>query len=415
MLRRFIQVPPALGVIILLFLAQHVALLGLGLARGELAPYVKGYAFGYDFEDIQIGGRDLAEGRDPYLKSRFNKPPLVAELARPLAPLGRESAIAIGVAANLAGIGFALWAACRRFGQTNLLPALVVLSALVYPTHFLLHRTNVDGLAMAGMGMMLWAPESALLAGLGLAFGFAVKIYPAILAVPLILARRLSGLAVAAAATALMIAATSGLWPPFLAALESRGSKYGIVENASAFSIFELASETIAGTIGNPSAGERWSIVGIISTLTIYGVSLAVSLFADLRAYRPRWSGTGPGPALDEECARLILYIPFALALPLLVYPYALVLLLLLVPVFFWVSRHWGACRLYDGVFLAGLLLAGTEATALADLAGRPWLHALPSAGLVLFMGWACLIKVRLTTVPIGRATAAARSTQRAE
>lgn len=299
-------------------LAVAYGVLFLG-ALFEQAPIllVQYIRFGLDFEDFLRAARDFLAGLDPYARARFVTPPLSALIGVPLAGLDDATAarvfFAVNVAAVVAAVGLLARVGIYGRGERR---ALALLPLLAAPSLMLIERGNIDGLVALLIAVALARPAWGVVTGFALALAASIKIYPAILYLPLLLSRRYRAVAAGLAVAVLSVA----LFPElFLAFVHNQGNRAGWVRIDENLSIYAYLIPLYANF---PPA--EWPVKALYA-LIVGGVAV-YGLLAD----RTRLAG---GALTPETRALLASWLVFTVTVPTLVYLYTGVTILLMVAV----------------------------------------------------------------------------------
>lgn len=312
---------------------------------------VEGDHVGQDYACYHGGAQQLAAGRDPYSVACYVTPPLAAQLLAPtLAPLPFEHARWWIVGLSSAAVALSLLICCWLFAERPLVAWSEALLAIAcgFPLAFLLYRGNADAFVLLAcvVGLALLG-ERDLWAGAAIGVGAALKLYPLLLALPLLLQRRWWALA----GGALVMAAAAGSdWTNsqrFLQRMAVRGGAWHALENGS----LAAACFWIERALGAAAARPR-----------LAGELLFASLIA-AAAWRTRTPTDDPA-ALRRALA---LWMPFCVAVPALAFAYELVMLapLLALLASGWATR---APRLAVAALGVGLALSQLHGVALARL-----------------------------------------------
>jgi len=219
-----------------------------------------------------------------------------------------------------------------------------------------------------------WSGRRQVLAGLCLAVAMALKVYPVLLVVPLLVCGRRRTVVSAAVCLAVFVALAPGLWVEGGARLLWRSSCFEMAENASITCTLVYVGEALGG-VGLPLGRGVWRLGGLV----VYGVLLLLCTYADY-VKRGRRSAGG-------DRAAAMMYFPFMVAMPELVFHYSLVVLLPLVPMVAGLWRRRGARADRVLTLLAvGLALSQWQAEACARLVGNIVPHFVPGVGLLVVL-----------------------------
>ena len=346
--------------------------------------------FGLDFVEFYRAAEELAAGRTPYYTWRYNKPPTVAYAAIPLTALSLPHAKYVFFIAQLAALIAACWLALTAFfapargTRLELFVLTVALVTVSYPVHFLLDRGNLDGfvtlfvVAAAPLAMRVSGGSAlrGMAGGVLLACGVLTKLYPVVLAGPLVIARRWWALLGVAITCVVVVAITHEVWLEFVQRIA--WGRFGYVsgpapENASIASTVEFLMHPFA-TNGVPTRG---------AALASYAIYASAFLACMVRDARDR-------ARLDDRALllRLYLYMPFLIAMPKLSFHYGLVLFLPLTFALVWArlaARTARARRVVD-VMLVGALLSQFPSPAFQQIWNVPAAARIPGLGLLIVL-----------------------------
>jgi Glycosyltransferase family 87 len=299
-----------------------------------------------DFQDFYQAAIDWAHGANPYLRldqfqyHRFNKPAPILWIILPLTRFSEPTAAHIFYAANLLAIAIALWGICRYFELSRSESLFLVgVGSMFFPLIFVAERGNLDGLMLmlVVLALMLKNPIAK---GFVLGLSVALKLYTAMLAVPLAVNRRWKQTTTTFVVCAALFLSVFPLFASFLRTQMARSAEAYLVENIS-----PAALATIFGSYAE-SRGFK------LTYLAIWLLSYLCMLVRHRRS------------SLDIQT---IYSLPWMMAMPFLVLPYTGVLLL---PVLALTSREIaarGLLTLYDYLFLGGFLLVGVQPLAMTD------------------------------------------------
>lgn len=350
--------------------------------------------WGFDYNDYHQAAQAWRAGGDPYNVSRFLTPPLSAALCLPLAGWSMETvrpfvagAFTLVLSGSVALLGCVF---VPREARRELFFTAVGTLFLSYPFLFLFERMNVDGFVMGFVALFLWATAReqetsrwgyALLAGVALSFGIGVKLYPALLLLPLLITRRWKVLGSFFCSFAILVASMSHLWQEFLQSrLAFRSQSMAMDENGSLANTFRFIGERIATASNSVSTSDSAALWAGWAMWIFVGLLLLKSIF-DWR----RWARE------KSNAAQLaIWYVPFMVAVPKTVYHYELVALWLMLPAmgerFVCSKDESGALRLVSYVTIFGLILSQTHAVAFKNLFDSWTPHFVPGIGLFLIL-----------------------------
>lgn len=339
---------------------------------------------GYDYRDYYHASVYIAHGKSPYSVSRYVTPPLPALANIILIPLGFEIARDIFIALIPLLIFFSyliIYSALKdpdaNDGDWLLLSGIFVI-AFSYPFYFLLERGNIDGVVLfcicAGLSLLRKKPW---LGSLLLAVASLLKLYPLLILVSLLFSRRwkpffwtcgwLLGLALL----------TSPYWGDYLVSSYHRSYYFRLDENGSMVNtvMIIMVFLQLVRTGNSTSIFDQSSS---IFTAIIYGITVITLLYSDYK--------TPHSTTQKAYLSNMLLYFPFMVAIPQLVYHYEFVILIPLLPVlsFMWrdtLSIPKKSCLVLMAV---GIALSQWQAIALHMLTGNMLVQYIPGFGLML-------------------------------
>lgn len=338
--------------------------------------YVARMFLGNDFSFFYRAAERLASGLDPYQVQGFVTPP---SLSRFLASAGISSLpfeiaaqgmflMTIGclIAALTISVQFFLPAETRSRRDAFLLGLLLLVTG--YPTYFLVDRGNVDGLVVLFVSLFLaflaqakrYREEKELAAGLCLGIAAAIKVYPVLLLLPVLIYRRWRIVLGFSVALSVCVAADPEAWTYFVTTRAGeRISWFGLNECAGIFTFFGLVNE-LAKLWFAADWGTKWIGTASLGTLAVF---LGVLAIQDLRRARK----AGPG----EIWRAVVLYIPFTVTLPQLAYSYMLVNLIPFVIALCEISRRHRDGGAVSWIAAVGVGLCQLQVIAFAALLSR--------------------------------------------
>lgn len=338
---------------------------------------------GQDFLIFYQAAEQVAAGESPYTVSPYVTPPLPAQLFVAFTRLPVEQATQWFIAATpllllIAVYLTARWCYALTRSQFTTTAATALVMAAGFPFLFLFERGNIDALvALALFASIAMQRRHALIAGLLLAIAISLKLYPALLLLPLLFLRQWRTLAAFAVAQIALILSAPAYWRQFLdERLRWRMEEfYTVEENASIFNVFHFLGEAL-----NATAAFQW-----LAAL-LYFALLAAALVADMRK---------PLRNNHDLQIRLALYVPFMLAVPRVAYAYELVLLLPLLPLLAMLWTHAQSRTATTGVIIAtaGIALAQTHIVAWRWLLDAPAANAVAALGLFLVIVGVVVLK----------------------
>jgi len=367
--------------------------------------------WGFDYNDFHMAARAWHAGRDPYEVQRFITPPTGAALLLPFAGWAMETVRPYIAAAFTLSLLGALALLNRVFVPEHARKSVFWAGAgtlfLSYPFLFLFDRLNVDGFVMGLVGVFLWAlwreEESpnwllAFIAGAALSLGVGIKLYPALLLLPILLARRWRVLGSFALFMGFQIGGFAHLWGEFFhQRLGLRAEYFAVDENgslANTLRFFGVVMTWIFGPTSSLANIDLW----VSGTPYLFAGLLLVKAVVDGRRVFKKRAATGNAGAAEL----VVWYVPFMLSVPKTVFHYEFVGLWLMIPAIGAAFAQSGrALRFVSGIAVVGLILSQTHAVAFADLFGTITPHYVPEVGLLLLLLASTIQSVLLTGAPI--------------
>jgi hypothetical protein len=315
-------VAPALAISgALAFLMGAILVLQV-ICQSDLYFVRKQETLGLDMKDFFVAGGLWAAGNSPYEWWRYVTPPLPAFLSRFLVPLGWPHFLAVALAVSIASCGAAYALAVGAFYRLRSAAGAAILllgvsaMAISYPFVFLVDRGNVDGIVFALMcaAIVLAGTSRDVCSGVLVATAASVKLYPAVLVIPMLLHRKWRLLAVTLMAlVALALLTGVGACTQYLSSrLLARGTFFRVNENGSLVNFCHFV-RLLFGAQQTPAAA------GYALFAALLGATVLVDAIALRRGARG-WAFTA------------VSYFPFMVAVPMTVYHYSFLILLALIP-----------------------------------------------------------------------------------
>jgi glycosyl transferase family 87 len=337
-------------------------------------------AWGNDYRFFYNGARLLMMDRSPYLERYFTSPPPAALLNCPLAqlPFGAAYSAFFGITLGCMAAALAALAAFQFPKQRAVSSAIFVstFTALLlgFPFQFLIERGNTDAVvvALSAFGLLALRKREGL-AGSLIGLAAAIKIYPLLLFLPLLVFRKFRTAIAGVITIGVLAALTWEHWPAFFHQFAARDSVVRFDENGSmANNVFYLS------LLIDPDG----QLLGV-KTITRIGTLLFAALvggmlLADMRRRHPADA--------KETVAHLLLYSPLMVSFPNLVYSYELVFAMAAVPAIchFWHTARTRDSRPFLVLMMAGAAMSQFQAVAFQKLTGVVAAHFVPSLGLLL-------------------------------
>jgi hypothetical protein len=366
-----------------LFLVMTILSMVVGLMLLLQIPGQRGISltnkgfFGYDYHGYYTASLLVREGKSPYLLDRYVTPPVAAILNVPLTYIPFDTvALLLGALTFLAVLAsLALGRHIFRFpyGENRALFFISILTILCFshPFCFLLARGNIDGfiLLLMSLGFYSLVAHRDRLAGVAFGLAVSLKVYPMLVVVPLLAFRRRKPLVWMAIILVCLFLLMPGLWTEFFRErLLARTNQWRIDENGSIANTFYF----IGVLFGHPAffAG---------ASQLVYTMLLGTLWYLEFRTR---------GNDDKDLCARIMMYLPFMVAVPSLSYQYGLVVNLAMIPMISWLWTR-AAARRQQVLLLfivCGIALSQFQAVAVAKLTGSVAPHFIPGFGLLIVM-----------------------------
>jgi len=379
------------AVVIVAILAGQMAVVQVWSAARRAAPtYVEPYFFGLDYRDFYDASQALVAGKSPYEVARYVTPPLPALVNVPLSLLAWPRAVWIAAALLLVALfgSYALAIALfypRKSDEANWLLVLGVVGVLLsYPFHFLLDRVNIDSVVLVLMMLAVWwSGRRPLASGVCLGLAVATKVYPVLLAVPLMHRRRGKELAAAGVVLLAAFLVVPGVWIDFGRRTLERVTLFDLSENGSIVATFTFLGEGL-GALGLSLGHKTWRVLAVLAYVSLFLLSSYADWLKGERRGDTAWA------------VHTLLYFPFMVAMPQQAYHYSLVVLLPLIPAVGWLwSRDGARARRVLLLMAVGIALSQVQAVAFSHLVGNIIPHVVPGIGLLLVMVGATWYKLR--------------------
>jgi uncharacterized membrane protein len=349
-------------------------------------PYVGQMAFfGWDYRTFYDASQALQHGGSPYQVEIYVTPPVPAVVGLALARLDFNVARQVVFWLSLAALALAYWIASHVFhaSDRSALAAVVLagLGAMLfsYPVYFLLDRGNIDGFValLICLGILLHRRSEAL-SGASFALAISFKLYPGLLLVPLLVAKR--GRLVAATLIGLVVLVllpSPALWRDFLFRFVERSDLFRSDQNGSLASTFLFVAwilKTQLTTMGMSVNEKLFVDVTLFLSTAFYCLALLVIAYVDFKIGR------------RDFPAMAVIYFPLMVAVPKLAYHYEFVILLLMIPLLcdLWKTASDRTTQRLLGVIALGIILSQSQAVALDALTGKDASHFIPGLGLFL-------------------------------
>ena len=279
------------------------------------------------------------------------------------------------------------------FGFSKIDKDLILTAGLVgllfgYPFYFLLQRENIDGWVFLFLCLGLYwlqNPKKEWASGLFFSLAIVFKVYPMLIVLPILLSKKWRLVFWIGLWLVLWGSITLFWFSDFQTALASRSqSLFRFDENGSLVATISL----ISILINSLRISNVVSLVNLspIITVLIYGILLSLVIFTDYKL----------GKVNKLETSSFVMYFPFMLALPLIVYHYSFIICLALIPT---MCHLWGVSedRLQRMIIFAisiGIGMTQWQAIATYSLTENMLSHAIPGLGLLLIMAGIAFLKI---------------------
>jgi hypothetical protein len=338
---------------------------------------------GYDYRDFYYASVSIANGESPYSVSRYVTPPLPALANMLLLPFGFEFArnifillIPLFVFGSYLVIYLGLQGSNSDDRKWLLLSGIFVIVSS-YPVYFLLERGNIDAIVLFCMcaGLVL-LPKRTWLGSFLLAAASLFKLYPMLIPVSLLFARRWKPFFWICGWILGLVLLTIPYWADYLASSYHRAYYFRLDENGSLVNtmmiVLVLLQVQFTGNLTN-----IFEQSSSILTAIVYGITLVIVLYSDYRA--------SASATQQERLSNMLLYFPLMIAIPQLVYHYEFVVLIPLLPVlsFMWKDTLPLPKKICLALMAVGIALSQWQAIALYVLTGNMLAQYIPGIGLL--------------------------------
>lgn len=323
-----------------------------------------------DFGDFYLAAIYYSRHLSPYATGGFVWPPFSILVGMVFKSMPFETARYWWLALNLGFVVASLIGYARQINLSAKSTALLcMVASIFYPVHFLLERGHVDGLMLACLVFAFrvrhWALRSLLF---GMSIG--IKLYSALLLALLARKKQWAVLAGGIVASLLLQLPWLSLALTYPQVVARRTSQWIVVENITPAPLFF----SVFGSLGQPV----WKGTFLIFWLLTLMWAL-LSLNTD-----------------KNDSSDWVRFVPWMIAMPLVVYPYSAVLTL---PLLAYQAKQvegrvWGAS---EWLFVAGFVLLGTQQNAWVELLSQftdktSLVYLLNSLGTALLMVSCCLL-----------------------
>ena len=385
------------AIIISTFIAASFGIISIGHVLSNKPLLFLNYkeSYGLDYADFFKASENIINGQSPYDVStnRYVTTPIPAIANTVFVPLGFDNARILFYFLIPLSLAFGYQLITSMFGFSKIDKDLILTAGLAallfgYPFYFLLQRENIDGWVFLFLCLGLYwlqNPKKEWASGLFFSLAIVFKVYPMLIVLPILLSKKWRLVFWIGLWLVLWGSITLFWFSDFQTALSSRSqSLFRFDENGSLVATISLILILI-NSLGISSVVSLVNLSPIITVL-IYGILLSLVIFADYKL----------GRVNKLETSSFIMYFPFMLALPLLVYHYSFIICLILIPT---MCHLWGASedRLQRMIIFAisiGIAMTQWQAIATYSLTENMLSHAIPGLGLLLIMAGIAFLKI---------------------
>lgn len=353
---------------------------------------------GSDYRDFFRASANIVDGVSPYdtPDKRYVTTPIPAILNTVFIPIGLKKATTLFLVLVPLSIGIGFFALTSAYDFTDRDRDQILIVGLIgmlfgYPFYFLLERENIDGWVFLFLGIglyLLQKSQNEWLSSFFFSLAIMFKIYPAIIMGPIFLYRKWRLLFRLCLWLVFWTLISSGYFSGFRNQLLGRAQGYfrfdengSIAATVALFFVWLDASGILSSTL--PIS---FFILTPLFGALIYSVLLSNLVYSDYKLYHQ-------GHKLD--ITTLLLYLPFTVAIPQVVYHYSLIICLLLVPTLchLWTlpTSKLGKNMLF--ITTIGISITQWQAIAMHNLTGNILVEAIPGLGLLMTMTGISLYK----------------------
>lgn len=377
--------------------------------------FVNGFGkrLGIDYYDpYYIGSRLLHLGQTPYLHGRYSAPPFFAAFNAIFLPIDPQilsyglSVLSFGILFGCCFFFYKFFHLEDTIPRAAFLRDTLLMIAFSFPFLFLFDRANIDALVLLALwGGLFFLPTAQWLTGFFFATGFALKLYPIILIVPLLILKKTRAAVSFLLFCGVYVLLQYDQWSIYGLRLLRRTTAFRLDENGSLSVAFFYLGKLWDRLVGTGGQAE-WPCIGF--SAVAYGLVLLATAACDARIRYEK-------PA--DQCGLVLTYFPFMVALPKLVYLYEFIVLL---PLAFVCARFARRQDTPAGRRLAGLLavaiaLTQFQGVAFSKLTGSLLWQVVPSLSLLavmlllLYAKWRAMMAER-TVCPASSGTDSGRA-----
>lgn len=392
------------AIIIATFVAISFGIISIGhvISNKPLLFLNYVHSYGLDYADFFKASEKIIGGQSPYdiSTNRYVTTPIPAIANIVFVPLGFDNARILFYFLIPLSLAFGYHLVTSMFGFTEIDKSLILTAGLVvllfgYPFYFLLQRENIDGWVFLFLCLGLYwlpKPKKELVSGLFFSLAIVFKVYPVLLIFPILLSRKWRLLFWIGLWLALWGTITLFWFSDFQTAVSMRSqSLFRFDENGSLVATVSLISILI-DSLGISIAGLAVKFSPLITSV-IYGLLISVVMFVDYKLCKVN----------KLELSSYIMYLPFMVALPQIVYHYSLIICLILIPTMchLWKISENRLQRIIILVISIGVALTQWQAIATYYLTDNVLSHVIPGLGLFIIMVGIAIFKIytlRLTS-----------------
>jgi len=354
------------------------------LARQNAVFPLNKFYYRMDYLDFRIAGDKIFEGKNIYTDRRYVAPPAGAVILAPLSLLSfKNASCALSAFILLSALAVIFMAAGSFFDfikphdaiyRQNLyiaVASVVFIFAFSYPFYFLFERGNIDWMVLLFFWAGIFALRKKYDIPAGTLFGLSVclKVYPAIVIIPLFIYKKWKSVTSLAITVILVAAIKPSLWHSYFQALltNARTEYFRPDENISLantlFYVFKFCGANINEN--------RIITVSYILFLILLAV---ISIYI----YKKK--------EFIGIAGSIILIIPYFLMLPGTAYAYEAVFL---IPAILYYCYVYANSVRYDITVLCyiavtGIVMTQTQVIMMEKLSGLTWVHCICPFGVVL-------------------------------
>ena len=270
-----------------------------------------------------------------------------------------------------------------------ILTAGIVALLFGYPFYFLVQRENIDGWVFLFLSLglyWLYKPKKELFSSFFFSLAIVFKIYPALIILPILLNKKWRLLFWIGLWLALWGAITLLWFSDFRTALSMRSqSFFRFDENGSLIATIDLFTILIA-SLGIPVPATTIIKYSPTAAFLIYVLLISSVFFADYKTSK----------TTNFEITSYLLYLPFMIVFPKVIYHYSLIICLLLIPA---LSHLWktSETRPQKGlifIITIGVALTQWQTVATYKLTDNIVSHIIPGFGLLMVLIGIAIYKI---------------------